>query len=56
VIVKGIASPIKPKPSTTRDSVRDSPKNPFLDSTGETNLAQKAEKMGMKAWNVKSNG
>jgi hypothetical protein len=31
-----------------------SPKNPFLDNTGVTDLVQKAEAMSIKVWTVKS--
>lgn len=56
LIVRGNASPQKPKPLAPRrgDPARESPKNPFLDGMGTTDLAMKAEAMGMKVWTVKS--
>nr|XP_019045391.1 hypothetical protein I302_05780 [Kwoniella bestiolae CBS 10118]OCF24321.1 hypothetical protein I302_05780 [Kwoniella bestiolae CBS 10118] len=55
LIVKGNASPQKPKPATLigRDVHRESVKNPFLDGTGVTDLAQKAEALNIKVWTVK---
>ncbi|WRT67995.1 uncharacterized protein IL334_004970 [Kwoniella shivajii] len=55
LIVKGASSPQKPKPiaPSRRDSNRDPLKNPFLDGTGVTDLAQKAEAMNIKVWTVK---
>nr|XP_031864403.1 uncharacterized protein CI109_000317 [Kwoniella shandongensis]KAA5531475.1 hypothetical protein CI109_000317 [Kwoniella shandongensis] len=57
LIVKGGNSPQKAKPlAPTRrgdNAVRESPKNPFLDGTGVTDLVQKAEAMNMKVWTVK---
>jgi hypothetical protein len=37
-----------------REASIDSPHNPFLDGTGTTDLASKAEAMGIKVWPVKS--
>jgi regulatory subunit for Cdc7p protein kinase len=55
LVVKGAGTPQKPRIPTKRDSVRDSPSNPFRDSThSTTDLASKAEKMGMKVWTLKS--
>ncbi|KAK4689703.1 regulatory subunit for Cdc7p protein kinase, partial [Tremellales sp. Uapishka_1] len=60
LIVKGNASPIKPRvmapPVRKADPVRESPMNPFLDNTGLTDLAQKAEAMNIKVWTVKKLG
>ncbi|WWD05102.1 hypothetical protein V865_003174 [Kwoniella europaea PYCC6329] len=55
LIVKGNASPQKPKPAALfgRDTNRESSKNPFLDGTGVTDLAQKAEALNIKVWTVK---
>ncbi|WVF69037.1 hypothetical protein IAT40_003811 [Kwoniella sp. CBS 6097] len=57
LIVKGGASPQKPKPMHTsrrsNDPSRPSSNNPFLDGTGVTDLVQKAEAMNMKVWTVK---
>jgi hypothetical protein len=41
-------------PPRRKDSVRESPKNPFLDGTGVTDLAKKAEAMNMKVWTTES--
>lgn len=55
LIVKSVASPSKAKQATKRQSLApESPKNPFLDKTGVTDLAQKAEALGIKVWTVKS--
>lgn len=50
--MKGVAaSPQKKAPSRRREGQSD---NPFLDSTGATDLVTKAEKLGIKVWTVKS--
>lgn len=55
LVVKGVASPQKPKAAAlSRNSVPESPMNPFLDHIGPTNLTAKAEAMGKKVWTVKS--
>ncbi len=58
LVVKGGTSPQKAKsmapPARRGDPARESPKNPFLDGTGVTDLVQKAEAMNMKVWTVKS--
>lgn len=52
LVVKGVAaSPQKKAPSRRREGQSD---NPFLDSTGATDLVTKAEKLGIKVWTVKS--
>ena len=43
-----------PPPIRGTNTARESPKNPFLDSTGLTDLVQKAEAMNIKVWPVKS--
>ncbi|WWC70978.1 uncharacterized protein I206_104931 [Kwoniella pini CBS 10737] len=55
LIVKGGVSPQKAKTlaPSRRDANRDSSKNPFLDGTGVTDLAQKAEALNIKVWTVK---
>ncbi|KAK8858776.1 hypothetical protein IAR55_003006 [Kwoniella newhampshirensis] len=57
LVVKGGASPQKARPlapSRRGDNViSQSPKNPFLDGTGVTDLVHKAEAMNMKVWTVK---
>nr|XP_018262127.1 uncharacterized protein I303_05142 [Kwoniella dejecticola CBS 10117]OBR84285.1 hypothetical protein I303_05142 [Kwoniella dejecticola CBS 10117] len=55
LIVKSNASPQKAKPlaPSRRDVNKDSSKNPFLDGTGVTDLAQKAEALNIKVWTVK---
>jgi hypothetical protein len=52
LVVKENASPQKAR-AAKRDSVKDSPTNPFRD-TGAKTLTQKAEEMGMKVWTMKS--
>jgi len=37
-----------------RKVVRESPKNPFLDGTGVTDLVEKAEALNIKVWTVES--
>lgn len=51
LIVKAVASPQKKPPARRRDGQSD---NPFLDSTGATDLVTKAAKLGIKVWTVKS--
>jgi hypothetical protein len=54
LIVQGGTSPQKPKAvSKGRHPGRESD-NPFLDHTGTTDLVQKAQKLGIKVWTVKS--
>ncbi|WOO76811.1 Sporulation-specific protein 6 [Vanrija pseudolonga] len=56
LVVKGGASPHKPRaaPSQSKRVAREAADtNPFLDSTGVTDLVQKAEKLGIKVWTVK---
>ncbi|WWC88450.1 uncharacterized protein L201_003361 [Kwoniella dendrophila CBS 6074] len=56
LIVKGVLpSPQNPKTiaSTRRVVNRESSNNPFLDGTGVTDLAQKAEAMNIKVWTIK---
>ena len=43
-----------PPPTRVLNDNRGSPKNPFLDGTGLTDLVQKAEAMNIKVWTVKS--
>ncbi|KAL7420722.1 Cdc7p-Dbf4p kinase complex regulatory subunit [Cryptotrichosporon argae] len=57
LVVKSVPSPKKPKPSQAArrghaGPVRESPKNPFLDTTGPSNLVDKAETLGIKVWTV----
>ncbi len=41
-------------PPSRKNNVKESPRNPFKDGTGETNLVAKAEALGMKVWTVDS--
>lgn len=52
MIVRNLGTPTKVKPQS--DLARASPKNPFLDATGVTDLVQKAKGMGIKVWTVTS--
>jgi hypothetical protein len=56
LIVKTLASPTKAKPVVAKRECKpcESPLNPFLDNTGVTDLALKAEALGIKVWSVKS--
>ena len=52
VIVKSLPSPSKNRPEPKHS--RESPKNPFLDNTGVTDLVRKAEALNMKVWTEES--
>lgn len=53
LIVKSTtAKPMAPPPR--KHAISESPKNPFLDGTGVTDLAQKAKAMNIKVWPLDS--
>jgi hypothetical protein len=53
LIAKPSTSPKKAMPPPRRP-VKESPKNPFSDGTGVTDLVQKAEALNIKVWTVDS--
>ncbi|ORY30567.1 hypothetical protein BCR39DRAFT_466540 [Naematelia encephala] len=56
LIIKGGDSPQKPKPMTAAkrvEAMQGSPKNPFIDHTGPSSLAEKAAQMDIRVWTIR---